>query len=242
LGTGEKQAASALVRLRRTHRMFSPFPGLYFPVPPEYRTWGALPATYFIDSMMRAAQRSYYVAFLSAAELHGAAHQRPQVFQVMVNRRLHDRDFARVRVRFYQDKNLVQKRTVDMNSAVGHVRVSTPEITALDLASNLDAGGGLSNVATVLTELADDHTLDISQLASDADHYPIAVVRRIGWLLDTIARIHDLQIETEVLLAALRARSGASRSGTLAVPSGARRGHTDSRWDVVENAPVEIDL
>jgi predicted transcriptional regulator of viral defense system len=242
LGTDEKQAASALVRLRRVGRIFSPFPGLYFPVPPEYRTWGALPAMDFIDPMMRAAGRAYYAALLSAAELHGAAHQRPQVFQVMVDRRLQDRDFGRVRVRFYQASGVAQRRTVLLNSATGQVRVSAPEVTALDLAANLEAGGGLGNVATVLAELAEDGTLDIDRMATDAAGYPIAVVRRAGWLLDTIARQEGLDLDSEALLAVVHAQTDASRSGTLAVPSGARRGHTDARWGVVENAPVEIDL
>jgi hypothetical protein len=33
--------------------------------------------------------------------------------------------------------------------------VSTPELTALDLAADQQRGGGVSNVATVLIELAD---------------------------------------------------------------------------------------
>ena len=36
----------------------------------------------------------YYVGLLSAAELFGAAHQRPQVFQVVVDKYLPDRAFV----------------------------------------------------------------------------------------------------------------------------------------------------
>jgi len=70
-----KLATSALVRLKRDNHMFSPARGLYIAVPPEYRTWGSIPALDFIDPMMTRIGHSSYVGFLSAAELHGAARQ-----------------------------------------------------------------------------------------------------------------------------------------------------------------------
>ena len=42
-------------------------------IPPEFRSWGAVPATHFIDPMMRFLGHDYYVGYLSAAEAHGAA-------------------------------------------------------------------------------------------------------------------------------------------------------------------------
>lgn len=60
--------------------------------PADYRSWGVLPGELFIDGMMRALGREYYVSLLTAAAMHGAAHQAPQVFQVMVDRHVADRD------------------------------------------------------------------------------------------------------------------------------------------------------
>ena len=74
-----------LQRLRRRGAIFSPARGLYVVVPPEYRSWGVLPGELFIDPMMRALGRNYYVSLLTAAAMHGASHQAPQVFQVMVS-------------------------------------------------------------------------------------------------------------------------------------------------------------
>ena len=65
------------------------------PIPAEYRSWRAVPASHFIDPMMRHLDHGYYVGYLSAAEVHGAAHQRPQVFQVITDARLNDRTFDR---------------------------------------------------------------------------------------------------------------------------------------------------
>ena len=46
---------------------------------------GVLPGELFIDPMMRALGRNYYVSLLTAAAMHGASHQAPQAFQVMVS-------------------------------------------------------------------------------------------------------------------------------------------------------------
>src|SRR5207244_1004210 len=121
MGLHPKAAADALTRLRRAGVMFSPQRGLYVAIPAQYRTWGVVPAMDFIDQMMAAADRSYYVALLSAAELYGAAHQRPQVFQVMVDRGFADRDFGRVRLRFYTNTRLRQVPVQLRNSATGQV-------------------------------------------------------------------------------------------------------------------------
>src|SRR5665811_2574872 len=65
---------------------------------PEFRSWGAVPAAHFVDPMMRHLGHDYYVCLLSAAEIHGFSHQRPQVFQVMTPARLRARTFGRVRI------------------------------------------------------------------------------------------------------------------------------------------------
>lgn len=238
LGSSEKDAASAMVRLRRSGRIFSPSPGLYLPVPPQFRTWGSLPAMDFIDPMMRAGGLAYYVAYLSAAELHGAAHQRPQVFQVVVDRPVQDRDFGRVRVRFYRSKLVTEVPTVLRNSASGQVRVASPEVVALDLAARPDVGAGLSNVATVLGELAEDGKLDPAQIEKVAGLYPVSVSRRLGWLLDFVGS----QVPTNGLLESVRARSRARRVDDLLLPGGPRRGKRSERWGIVVNSVVEPDL
>lgn len=79
---------------------FSPSRGMYVLIPPQFRTWRAVPASHFIDDMMRFLGHAYYVGFLSAAEVHDAGHQRPQTFQVATSERLSTRTFGRVRVEF----------------------------------------------------------------------------------------------------------------------------------------------
>ena len=81
LGVDDAAARSALSRLRRRSEIFSPTQGLYVAVPPNYRSWGVLPGEWFIDPMMTFLGRPYYVALLTAASMHGAAHQAPRSFE-----------------------------------------------------------------------------------------------------------------------------------------------------------------
>lgn len=92
LSSDDGSVRKGLERLARKGRVFSPSRSFYVVIPPECRSWGTVPDAHFIDDLMAFLSRRYYVALLSAAELHGAAHQAPQVFQVMVDRHLRDRD------------------------------------------------------------------------------------------------------------------------------------------------------
>lgn len=64
----------------------------------------------------------------------------------------------------------------------GQVWVSSPELTALDLADRPQRGGGVSNVATVLAELAADPGLSAGGLVELAVRFPAASV---GFAVDT---------------------------------------------------------
>lgn len=241
-GASEKEAAAVMLRLRRAGQFFSPTPGLYVAIPPEYASWGVVPAMDFIEPLMSKLARRYYVGMLSAAELHGAAHQRPQVFQVLIDKPLADRDFGRVRLRFYTRTGVERYPTVLRNSATGQVRVSTPEVTALDLAARPGDAGGLNNVATIVGELAMDDSLSPEVLAETAHLFPHSVARRLGWLLDRVAEQSGTDKPAAALMEYLGQGGPRTRALDLLDPAGPRRGHAGNRWRVVENTEVEPDL
>lgn len=120
------------------------------------------------------------MGWLSAAELHGAAHQRPQVFQVVVSAALAQRDFGRIRLHFVTRSRVNELPRVQMQTPTGRVWVSTPELTALDLVDIPRLSGGLINATTVIMELAQEPGLNPTKLKSAARAFPIATVRRLG--------------------------------------------------------------
>jgi len=187
LNLDRQQAWNAISDLKRRGMLFSPTRGAYVPIPPEYRSWGAVPATHFVDPLMKHLDRNYYVGLLSAAELHGAAHQRPQVFQVVTDRQLQPKDFGRVRLRFFTTRYTSDRPTLKMNTPTGTMQVATPEVTLLDLVNWQYDSGGISNVGSIARELVENDSVDAHRLADAAQSYPSSLSARTGWILGTVA-------------------------------------------------------
>ena len=229
-------ASGRLAGLRRQHRLVSAAKGLYLVIPAEYRNWGSLPADWFIDALMRHLGRAYYVGLLSAAALHGASHQAPQVFQVMVDARVRERSLGRVKLRFYRSgfvKEAIERQGVERRTShTGEYRVSSAELTAVDLIAYQREAGGLNNVATVFSEL---ERMPGAGLARMAAGRPQSVIRRLGWLLEHYG--HADQLDS---LAALVVRD--REHPTPLETAGSAHGTFCSRWNLLENAEVEPDL
>jgi predicted transcriptional regulator of viral defense system len=221
-----------LARLREQGRVFSPARGFHVFVPSEFRSWRVVPATWFIDELMVFMERDYYVALLSAASLHGASHQAPQTFQVITDRECDDRDFERVRLRFYQSAHVAETPTIRQNSHTGTFKVSTPEATVVDLVERPRQAGGLSNVATILRELG---ALDAGELVRLSSLRPRAHARRLGWLLE--------RFREDVDLGELRRQAEPADGRPTPLAAGGRRaGDLDSGWAVLVNTSVEPDV
>ena len=232
--TGLSYAAitSGIQRLRKQQRMFTPTRGLYVVIPPEFRSWGVVPADWFIDDLMGHLGRRYYVALLSAAAYHGASHQAPQVFQVMTDGRVLDRAIERVRLRFYSSEHTADTPIEKVIVHTGYMSVSSREATVVDLVREPRASGGISNVATILTEIGE---LDGSALATLAARYGRTLARRTGWMVDNYGSCQDLG----PLRLAARLDLG---EPALLSSSGPRRGRADPTWGVRMNITVEPDL
>ena len=220
---------SALRRMVLKKRAFSPARGLFVFVPPEYRSWGVVPVEWFIDPMMKHLDRNYYVCLLSAAELHGAAHQRAQVAQVFVDRALDDRDVQRVRLRFFSSSKLSALGVERRNSKTGTFLVSSPELTVIDMCTWQGRSGGLDNVATVIRELTDDNKLDQERLNAFADKVDVSAWRRTGFLVERFSGLR-LGVDPD---------ERSQGAPTLLDAHGPRSGPIDRRWNIQVNAEVE---
>lgn len=233
LGGSALAVRAALRRLKQKGEIAAPYRGFYVIVPPEYRRLGCLPPEQFVPQLMKHLGERYYVALLSAAELHGAAHQRPQAFQVMLEANRRPIECGTVRVQFIARKELRRTETVHKNTPRGELLISSPEATALELVGYADQCGGLNNVVSVLAELAD--ALDAQQLLVAARLAPIAWTQRLGYLLDLIDRselgeslapLVEDQAHTFAPLVRSQPVAGAERL---------------ERWKLAVNADVEPD-
>ncbi|MDP3768945.1 MAG: type IV toxin-antitoxin system AbiEi family antitoxin, partial [Dehalococcoidia bacterium] len=234
LGISDIALKNAFWRLAKAGRLASPRRGFYVIVPPEYRAAGSLPASWFIRDLMHYLGRPYYVGLLTAASLHGAAHQAPQEFQVVTDRPLGVIEVGRVRIRFVKKAHLARTPTIGVKTPTGEMRVSTPEASVFDLVRYPEHCGGLSNAATVLRELAE--RLDGTELVrvAEADG-EVAYAQRLGYLLELVGRQEVARALAE-WVAARTPRVAPLASGQPI--TGARR---DARWRVAVNEEVDVE-
>lgn len=231
MGTSLQAASASLRRLQAKGAIATPHRGFHVIVPPEYRSLGCLPADQFIPQLMQHLREPYYVALLSAAELHGAAHQRPQAFQVMVRVNRRAIVCGLVHVQFIARKDLERTPVIEKNTPRGLLRVSSPEATALEIVGYAEHCGGLDNVASVLSELVE--AIDPQQVVAAAALCPIAWSQRLGYLLD----IGGHTKLADVLNAHVQQHAHVVAPLVRAVPfAGAER---IARWKLAANVSVE---
>jgi len=233
-------AKVALNRLAKKGAIASPARGFYVIIPPEYRSLGCLPADQFIPSLMKSLNLTYYAGLLTAAQYHGAAHQRPQEFQVFLEKRHLPITCGKVRTTFMIRKRLPEVPVQSLNTPRGTLLVSTAEATAVDLVGYQHKAGGLDHVATVLSELAE--RIDPEKLAVAAATGAIPWAQRLGYVLERVGAGEKVA----PLKAYVRARAHESTPLLPYAPkqTGMRRQKAERNedWKLYINAEVEPDL
>jgi predicted transcriptional regulator of viral defense system len=231
----DKAVNQALYRLKAKKRIAQIRKGIYAIITPEYLRQGMVPPTLFIDDMMQALDRPYYVSLLSAAALYGAAHQQPMEFFVVTEKpALRPISNKKLKINFYVKKEWFQEDIKKIKTDAGDIRVSTPELTALDLIYYQESIG-LSRTLTILEELAGQ--MKPSILNQAARRYPqVTVVQRLGFLLCNQLHLEQLAAPLIKFIAEKK---------VLPVPlstSKQRNGELNEQWKVIKNIELESDL
>jgi hypothetical protein len=229
-------------RLQKRHMLFNPRQGFYVAVPPQFLLWEAPPPSWYIDALMRHEGRPYYVGLLKAAELHGATHHAVMDFQVVTDRQLPRIRAGRSWLTFHFRKDLesVRDGIVERKTDTGTMKVSSPELTALDLVRYVHVAGDIDAVATVLADLG--AKIDGAKLATLAAHFDRTHVQRLGYLLDWLG--HAKQAH------ALHDHLAATKSAPWVALEPLRRGaeasvetpvECNERWRVSVQRHPEVD-
>jgi len=234
LGITGVALTKAVQRLVAKNRLAVPRRGFFVIVPIEYRQAGAPPPDWYIGDLMAFSDRQYYVGLLSAASLHGAAHQQPQEFQVVTDGQIRPVEAGRGRIRFFTKRGVESTPIVDVKTETGLLHVSTPEATALDLLRYLDAAGQFGHAATVLSELAEKmdpgRTVEAAKLDGSLPN-----TQRLGYLLDLVGA-SEVSEGLADWVAERRPRYLALRPDR---PSDAAS--KDSRWRLLVNEQIEVE-
>lgn len=185
LNLSEIAARAALRRLKQKGMLAQPLHGFYVIVPPEYRILGCRPAEHFITDLMEYIGAPYYVGLLTAAQYYGAAHHKPQQYQVVTNQKRRAIICGRVKIVFITKKAVEEVPTQKINAPQTIITASTPEATAIDLILYANRCGGLDNVLAVLTDLVEKiNSKKLMKLASESKE--VTWIQRLGYILDLI--------------------------------------------------------
>jgi predicted transcriptional regulator of viral defense system len=138
-----------------------------------------VPATHFIDPMMHALDRRYYVSLISAAELHGAVEPaESEPVQVMVDRHVPDRDLGTTELWFYKSSHAAYDIGVEQHEGpTGPLRLASRELTAVDVVHHANDCGGIDHVTALLDALT---PLRIPKLADLAGTRDLATARQLN--------------------------------------------------------------
>jgi hypothetical protein len=191
---------------------------------------------------MRHEGRPYYVSLLKAAELHGATHHAVMEFQIITDRQLPKIRAGRSWLTFYFRKDIAAVRdgVAERKTDTGSMKLSSPELTALDLLRYPHVAGGLDAVATVLADLG--KTIDGVKLAALAPHFERACAQRLGYLLERLGHADRAQALHDHLVAkgsiAWVTLEPAKRGAEQISPEPVER---NERWRVTVLRHPEID-
>jgi predicted transcriptional regulator of viral defense system len=239
LGSSPGAFLDAAERLQRRGHLVNVRQGFYVVVPPQFLSWGAPPPPWYIDELMRREGRQYYVGLLRAAELHGASHQAVMEFQVVTDKRMPELVVGRSRIAFSYRKDMeaVAASIEDCTTDTGRMKVSSVELTVLDLLRYPRAAGGIDHVATVLSDLGGK--IEPENLGNVSVAFERPVVQRLGYLLEHMGHGDRAEPMFEKRFAG---RSPAwvelDRSEGDLEPEPVER---DQRWRVIVRRAPEID-
>lgn len=228
-----KVSANRLIKKERIHRIRGDF---FVIVPLEHKAVGCLPPNWFIDAYMKSIGLDYYVALLSAAALHGAAHQQPMIFQVMTHERLQPIKAGRLYIQFHYRNKIVQESIETVKTPTSLMNVSNPTMTICDLAKYLDAAGQIHNVATIIKELQDKISMEKLLQHANAGDVPVAVIQRLGYLFEYLA----LNLDLEALAAFVQSKQPHYR--VLVIGDTSQVIEKNKRWRILVNEHVEPDV
>ena len=236
--SSEQILQNELYRLCSNKTIASVYRGFYVIIPVQYVLRGSVPATYYIDQLMAYLSKPYYVCMLSAAELLGAAHQRPQQFSVMTTfpkRRVVST--RNVIIDWFYREGLPEDALITKNTETGTIRISNPLLTAADLVQYQQHVGGLSRVATILEELAEQ--IDIkSQFASLASFVKKVTWQRLGYILEHVVEENELADE---LYEQIQNLPGSLMYMPLSTSAEDNTSERNSRWKININVQIEKD-
>jgi predicted transcriptional regulator of viral defense system len=159
---------------------------------------------------------------------------------VICNSNLHTKDKNGVKLEPVYKKDIPDKYISEINSRAASVRISTPELTAIDLVVYMKRAGGINHVATVLSELAE--SVDFRRVDTNFFYgVSTASVQRLGYLLDETLGEKEA---AEYLYEKIKQAGVSFKTIPLVVAKSSNVSiiGKNTRWGIVVDYKVESDI
>jgi len=227
-----------LTRLTAKGKIASVWKGFYVIVPIEFQSKGIVPDVYYIDQLMKFLGKDYYISMLNAAEYYGAAHQKPQELTVITTPpSLRSTQKKGSKINFHNKAYIHEEFTEQRKTKTSYIKISSPELTAMDLIQFEKVIGGINRAATVLSELTE--SCNFAKLPAQFFKYvPTPVIQRLGYILEEIL---DFQDKAEDLHSNIKKYVHSFRKTPLKYRKAISGCATNKKWNVIINEQIEID-
>lgn len=233
----EQTVRNELHRLNTQGVISTMYNGFYVIIPVQYAAKGIVPPLYYIDHLMTYLNKPYYISLLNAAELLGYAHQRPQQFLITtIPPKPTVSKNKNATLRWVYRKEIPEKFLLTKNSETGTVRYSNAELTAVDLVQYSSYVGGLSRVATILSELVEATNFE-TKIEDLLQFTTIATLQRLGYILEVILEEQEQAESIYFQLKALGKRMVYIPLSTQMEKSGEK----NKKWKIDINTEIEVD-
>lgn len=231
----------SLYRYKKKGEIISPVENLYIILSPKYQKLGCLPPEDLIPIIMNHWRLDYYVCLLSASSFYGSSHQKPQVFQVMVNKQTPPLICGEVKIEFLFKKSPTKTFPCQkIATNTGYLNISSPELTAIDLLLYVNRAGGLNHIALVISELIE--VISPEKLIEVLELIKInSVAQRLGYIIEKIDSMDNEKKEI-IIKSLLEYMKKHTFSYALLAPAlGKKKAKRNDKWMIIENKEIEID-
>jgi predicted transcriptional regulator of viral defense system len=241
VGISRKHAVNLLASMAQKGALHRVGRGRYAVIPPDVlygRRSYVVDPHLIVDELMQTngVDGLYYVAYQSAAAIHGAAHQLPFALLVAVPQQRRPIELNRARIEFVQ---LKPEKLFGFQQTLYHdvpLNVSDREKTILDCLERFDLCGGVAEVARTISGLIEEvepaTLLDYLQRMDNQ-----ALAQRLGLILERLNTVQEIE---EGLIDGI-----AQQVGVYTYPLDPHEpeaGVLDSRWRIRENVDVLGEL
>lgn len=178
--------------------------------------------------------REYYVAYLSAAHVHGITEQMPFKTTAAVLKQLRPINMGNVHINFVKLKKSRFFGHNEIRYADAVLNVSDLEKTIVDCVDRQDLCGGSAEVIRTISNAAEAKKINWQKVVAYVRRYEnYALAQRMGLIIELLFERRKIQVDQKILDDLQSLTSSKTYPLDLKAP---REGKISEKWGIINNA------